>query len=91
MKSVILIAAPAAGKGTEAVKLEEQFHIPHISTGDLLRDAVKQGTEYASIIEEYQNKGEFVPFEIVLICTAFNPLPALTFNPLRACSITPSS
>lgn len=66
MKSVILIAAPAAGKGTEAVKLEEQFHIPHISTGDLLRDAVKQGTEYASIIEAYQNKGEFVPFEIVL-------------------------
>lgn len=66
MKNVILIAAPAAGKGTEAVKLEEQFHIPHISTGDLLRDAVKQNTEYASIIETYQNKGEFVPFEIVL-------------------------
>lgn len=66
MKSVILIAAPAAGKGTEAVKLEKQFRIPHISTGDLLRDAVKKNTEFASVIEEYQNKGELVPFEIVL-------------------------
>ncbi len=66
MKSIILIAAPAAGKGTEAVKLEEQFHIPHISTGDLLRDAVKNNTEYASIIEDHLRKGEFVSFEIVL-------------------------
>jgi len=66
MKNVILIAAPAAGKGTEAVKLEEQFHIPRISTGDLLRNAVNEGNKYGSIIAEYQNKGEFVPFEIVL-------------------------
>lgn len=66
MKSIILIAAPAAGKGTEAAKLEEQFHIPHISTGDLLRDEVHKNTEYASIIEEHLKKGEFVSFEIVL-------------------------
>ena len=42
MKSIILIAAPAAGKGTEAVRIKEQYNIPHISTGDLLRSAVKE-------------------------------------------------
>lgn len=66
MKSVILIAAPAAGKGTEAIKLKEQFSMPHISTGDLLRAARDADSKYASVIAEYQDRGELVPFEIVL-------------------------
>lgn len=66
MKSVILIAAPAAGKGTEAAKLEEQFHIPHISTGDLLRNARNTNHEFASVIADCQDKGGLVPIEIVL-------------------------
>ena len=66
MKSVILIAAPAAGKGTEAKKLKEQFHMPHISTGDLLRNVRNTDSKYASIIADYQDRGELVPFEIVL-------------------------
>lgn len=66
MKNVILIAAPAAGKGTEAAKLKEQFHIPHISTGDLLRNVRNTDSKYAKVIADYQDRGELVPFEIVL-------------------------
>lgn len=66
MKSVILIAAPAAGKGTEAEKLKEQFHMPHISTGDLLRNVRNTDSKFAKVIADYQDRGELVPFEIVL-------------------------
>lgn len=66
MKNVILIAAPAAGKGTEAAKLKEQFHIPHISTGDLLRNVRNTNSKFAKVIADYQDRGELVPFEIVL-------------------------
>lgn len=62
MKNIILIAAPAAGKGTEAVKIKEQYNMPHISTGDLLRAA----RDTNPVIAEYQDRGELVPFDIVL-------------------------
>lgn len=66
MKNVILIAAPAAGKGTEAVKLKEQYNIPHISTGDLLRTAVAKGDERGRLINELISCGKFVSDDIVL-------------------------
>ena len=66
MKNIILIAAPAAGKGTEAAILKEQYNMPHISTGDLLRAAREDGSERAKIIAKHQDEGSFVPFEIVL-------------------------
>ena len=66
MKSIILIAAPAAGKGTEAARLKEKYAMPHISTGDLLRASRTDGSERARIIAEYQDKGALVPFDIVL-------------------------
>ena len=66
MKNVILIAAPAAGKGTEAARLKEKYNMPHISTGDLLRAARTDGSERAKTIAEYQDKGALVPFDIVL-------------------------
>lgn len=66
MKSIILIAAPAAGKGTEAALLKEQYNMPHISTGDLLREARNDGSERAKIIAKHQDEGSFVPFDIVL-------------------------
>ena len=52
MKNIILIAAPAAGKGTEAVRLKEEFNMPHISTGDLLRAAVAKGDKRGEEINE---------------------------------------
>ena len=66
MKNVILIAAPAAGKGTEAVKLKEQYNMPHISTGVLLRAAVAKGDERGQMINELISNGKFVSDEIVL-------------------------
>lgn len=66
MKNIILIAAPAAGKGTEAVKLKEQFNIPHISTGDLLRKSVLKGDELGKKIDKLMENGKFVSDEIVL-------------------------
>jgi len=66
MKNIILIAAPQAGKGTEAAILKEQYGMPHISTGDLLREARNDGSERAKIIAKHQDEGSFVPFEIVI-------------------------
>ncbi|MBE6138841.1 MAG: nucleoside monophosphate kinase [Firmicutes bacterium] len=66
MKSIILIAAPAAGKGTEAVILKEQYNMPHISTGDLLRAAVAKGDERGNMINELITNGKFVSDDIVL-------------------------
>ncbi len=66
MKNILLIAPPAAGKGTQAKLISEYYHIPHISTGDLLRDAKDNNHPLADIIREKQNKGEFVPDSIVL-------------------------
>ncbi|MEG1739502.1 MAG: adenylate kinase [Erysipelotrichaceae bacterium] len=66
MKSIILIAPPAAGKGTVSFILKEKYHIPHISTGDLLREAVRNNNEFGMLIKETQEKGLLVSDEIVL-------------------------
>ena len=63
MKSIILIAAPAAGKGTEAAKIKEEYNIPHISTGDLLRAEIAKGNEE---INELIKNGQLVGDDIVL-------------------------
>ena len=63
MKSIILIAAPVAGKGTEAAKLKEEYNIPHISTGDLLRAEIAKGNEE---INELIKNGQLVGDDIVL-------------------------
>ena len=47
MKSIIFIAPPAAGKGTQSKMIEEKYHLPHISTGDLLRNAIKGNSPIA--------------------------------------------
>ena len=66
MKNVILIAAPAAGKGTEAGLLKKQYKMVHISTGDLLRNAVSKGDERGNMINELITNGKFVSDKIVL-------------------------
>lgn len=66
MKNIILIAAPAAGKGTEAIKLKEEYNMPHISTGDLLRAAIQEGGPRGEAIDALIKSGKFVSDEIVL-------------------------
>lgn len=63
---IVLLGAPGAGKGTQAALISERYNIPHISTGDILREAVKQETELGLKAESYMSKGELVPDEVVI-------------------------
>lgn len=63
---IVLLGAPGAGKGTQAALIVEKYQISHISTGDILRAAVKQGTELGRTAESYMSKGELVPDEVVI-------------------------
>ena len=66
MKNVILIAAPAAGKGTEAAFLKEQYNMPHISTGDMLREKAQEDSELGRDINYKINNGVFVSDELII-------------------------
>lgn len=66
MKRLILLGAPGAGKGTQAKRLIENFSIPQISTGDILRAALKNGTELGIKAKSYMDKGELVPDDVVI-------------------------
>src|SRR3989304_10481957 len=63
---LVLLGAPGAGKGTQAKKLIEKLGIPQISTGDLLRAAVSEGTELGLEAKSFMDKGELVPDSVVL-------------------------
>jgi adenylate kinase len=64
--NLILLGGPGAGKGTQAKKLIEKFQIPQISTGDILRAAVKDGTEMGRKAKEFMDAGKLVPDEVVI-------------------------
>ena len=64
--NLIFLGAPGAGKGTQAEKISEAFNIPQISTGNILREAVKNGTEYGLKAKEAMESGAFVSDEIVI-------------------------
>ena len=66
MLRTILLGPPGAGKGTQAAKIVEKYKIPHISTGDIFRANIKQGTELGKKAQEYMNKGELVPDSLVV-------------------------
>lgn len=57
---------PGAGKGTQAEKIVEEFNIPHISTGDMFRNALKEGTTMGIKAQKYMDKGLLIPDEIVV-------------------------
>ena len=62
---IIMLGAPGAGKGTQAKKIAEKYHIPHISTGDIFRENIKNGTELGKKAKEYMDAGNLVPDELV--------------------------
>lgn len=63
---IIMLGAPGAGKGTQAKKLAERYHIPHISTGDIFRANIKEGTELGSKAKGYMDQGLLVPDDLVI-------------------------
>jgi adenylate kinase len=65
-RAVILLGPPGAGKGTQAQRIAERYQIPHLSTGDMLRDHVSRGTELGRRAKPLMERGELVPDDIVL-------------------------
>ena len=62
---IIMLGAPGAGKGTQAKKIAEKYQIPHISTGDIFRANIKNGTELGRKAKTYMDQGLLVPDELV--------------------------
>ena len=63
---IIMLGAPGAGKGTQAKKIAAKYNVPHISTGDIFRANIKNGTELGTKAKTYMDKGLLVPDELVV-------------------------
>ena len=66
MLRTVLLGPPGAGKGTQAVRIAEKYNVPHISTGDIFRKNIKEGTPLGKKAKEYMDKGELVPDDLVI-------------------------
>jgi adenylate kinase len=64
--NIVLMGLPGAGKGTQAERIKETYHIPHISTGDMFREAVKNETALGQEAKRYMDRGDLVPDEITV-------------------------
>ncbi len=64
--NIVLLGAPGAGKGTQAVRLAEKYSVPHISTGDIFRSNIKEGTPIGLVAKSYIDKGQLVPDEVTI-------------------------
>jgi len=64
--NIVLLGAPGAGKGTQAAKMVERYSVPHVSTGDIFRAAVKAGTPMGIEAKRYMDGGKLVPDEVVI-------------------------
>lgn len=64
--NLVLMGLPGAGKGTQAEKIVEKYNIPHISTGDMFRAAIKDGTELGLQAKSFMDKGALVPDEVTI-------------------------
>ena len=62
--NIILLGAPGAGKGTQATLLSDRYGMPHISTGDIFRENIKNGTPIGLLAKSYTDKGQLVPDEV---------------------------
>ena len=64
--NLILMGAPGAGKGTQAERIQEQYGIPAVSTGEILRGAISAGTELGKTAKSYMDAGQLVPDDVVI-------------------------
>ena len=74
---LILLGPPGAGKGTQAKMLKEKFRIPQISTGDILRQAVKSNTELGVRAKAFMDAGQLVPDDVVTVSYTHLTLPTI--------------
>ena len=63
---IIMLGAPGAGKGTQAKKIADKYQIPHVSTGDIFRANIKNGTELGKKAKTYMDAGQLVPDELTV-------------------------
>lgn len=66
MVNIVLFGAPGCGKGTQAQRLKEHYGIDHVSTGEVIREEIRQGTELGRSMESYIAKGQLAPDQIVI-------------------------
>lgn len=66
MLNLVLFGAPGSGKGTQSAKLIDEYGLYHISTGELLRDHIKRGTELGKIADSYISKGNLIPDDLMI-------------------------
>ena len=64
--NLILLGPPGSGKGTQGERLQEDFRLPYYATGDILRAAVKEGTEIGKQAKEFMDRGDLVPDEVII-------------------------
>jgi len=66
MRNIVLFGAPGCGKGTQAQRLKEHYGIDHVSTGEVIRDHIRRGTELGRSVESFIARGELAPDEVVI-------------------------
>lgn len=66
MFNLVIFGAPGSGKGTQSEKLIKEYDLYHISTGELLRDHIKQGTELGRVADRYISKGQLIPDDLMI-------------------------
>ncbi|MBL4709243.1 MAG: adenylate kinase [Flavobacteriales bacterium] len=66
MLNIVLFGPPGAGKGTQAIKLKDKYNLVHLSTGDILRKEIGEGSELGTLAKSFMNKGELVPDGVVI-------------------------
>ena len=66
MKNIVIFGAPGSGKGTQSEKMIEKYGFEHISTGDVLRDQIKKGTELGKTAKKYIDNGQLIPDELMV-------------------------
>ena len=81
---IIMLGAPGAGKGTQAKKIAAKYQIPHISTGDIFRANIKNGTELGKKAKTYMDQGLLVPDELTCDLVVDWPLCCLAISLTRA-------
>ena len=64
--NLVLLGPPGSGKGTQGERLQEDFRLPYYATGDILRAAVREGTELGTEAKEYMDRGDLVPDEVIV-------------------------